>query len=106
MPNGYGVFSGGLVHRWAYEALVAPIPDGLTIDHLCRVRHCVNPAHLEVVTLAENIRRAPHYNSRKTHCKRGHEFTPTNAMVYVRKDGRTQRQCRQCHNALLSRRKD
>lgn len=59
--NGYGRFrhdgrrSGA--HRFAYEAEVGPIPDGLTIDHLCRVRHCVNPAHLEAVTSRENTRR-------------------------------------------------
>lgn len=46
-----------LAHRWAYEHMVAEIPDGLQIDHLCRVRHCVNPYHLEPVTRAENLRR-------------------------------------------------
>lgn len=44
-------------HRWMYEQLVGPIPEGLQIDHLCRVRECVNPAHLEPVTHAENGRR-------------------------------------------------
>src|SRR6266496_2265386 len=44
-------------HRFAYELLIGPIPDGLQIDHLCRVRHCVNPAHLEPVTQRENILR-------------------------------------------------
>ena len=44
-------------HRWAYEFCVGPIPEGLTIDHLCRVRHCMNPDHLEVVTRKENILR-------------------------------------------------
>ena len=45
-------------HRWAYEAVVGPIPDGLVIDHLCGVKRCVNPAHLEPVTNFENLRRA------------------------------------------------
>lgn len=50
-----------LVHRWSYEHLVAPIPRGLQLDHLCRVRHCVNPDHLEPVTAQENRRRQPCY---------------------------------------------
>ena len=45
-------------HRWAYEHYVGPIPSGLQIDHLCRVRHCVNPMHLEPVTASENVRRS------------------------------------------------
>jgi hypothetical protein len=60
--NGYGHIyrEGGplmTAHRLSYEVHVGPIPDGLTIDHLCRVRHCVNPDHLEPVTVAENNRR-------------------------------------------------
>lgn len=61
---GYGLIQEGradqkllYAHRFIYEFCVAPIPDGLVIDHLCRVRHCVNPEHLEVVTLEENSRR-------------------------------------------------
>lgn len=44
-------------HRYAYELVVGPIPDGLTIDHLCRVRACVRPDHLEPVTNRENLLR-------------------------------------------------
>lgn len=64
-------------HRYAYEQLVGPIPEGLTLDHLCRVRLCVNPAHLEPVTLRENVMRGTSVtaiNAKKTHCPRGHEY--------------------------------
>lgn len=77
--HGYGSFWTGTrvtkAHRFAYELRTGPIPDGLQIDHLCRVRRCVNPAHLELVTSAENTRRA---TAVKTHCANGHEFTPEN----------------------------
>lgn len=83
------------IHRWFYERLVGPIPTGLTLDHLCRSRNCVNPAHLEPVTLAMNVSRswktadAPRRNpnAEKTHCPRGHEYT-------VRGDGK--RRCKVC----------
>jgi len=88
-------------HRIAYEALVAPIPAGLVIDHLCRVRHCVNPAHLEAVTNAENIRRGESKppSSRgsgpalKSHCSKGHAFSGDNLRI----NSRGARVCRTCH---------
>ncbi len=77
--EGYAKFkSGGRqtgAHRWAYEHWVGPIPDGLQIDHLCRNRCCVNPAHLEPVTAQENTRRALAFRVPPTHCKWGHELT-------------------------------
>lgn len=85
-------------HRVAYELFVGPIPEGLTLDHLCRVRHCVNPLHLEPVTRGENTRRndsAPSQNARKTHCIRGHALIPEN--LYPRKYGR---QCKLCVREL------
>lgn len=64
-------------HRLVYELLHAKIPDGLFLDHLCRVRHCVNPEHLEPVTKRTNTLRGigfPALNSRKTHCPKGHPY--------------------------------
>jgi len=113
--NGYGschMEGERLAHRWAYKDLIGPIPDGLHIDHLCRVRTCVNPDHLEAVTQAVNNRRADQTAFRtaareaikrnnaarraaalaQTHCKRGHEFTEQNT---IWQKGRT-RVCRAC----------
>lgn len=68
----------GLVHRISYEFYVGPVPSGLELDHLCRVRSCINPNHLEPVTHAENMRRGAFYWTAKTHCIRGHEFIEEN----------------------------
>jgi hypothetical protein len=72
-------------HRLAYELLVAPIAEGLHLDHLCRNPPCCNPAHLEPVTSWENANRGigspPVLNSQKTHCIYGHEFTPANTSI-------------------------
>jgi hypothetical protein len=62
-------------HRFFYEQHVGPIPDGLVIDHLCRVPACVNPAHLEPVTHLENCQRGVQPSSLRTHCVEGHPFT-------------------------------
>lgn len=86
-----------VAHRFAYELLVGPIPPGLQLDHLCRVHRCVNPAHLEPVTNAENQRRGfgpPGMHARATHCKRGHEFTPEN--TYRRPSNPDVRECLTC----------
>jgi len=105
-PKGYGQF--GLdgkmrsVHRLAYEWLVGPIPEEMVLDHLCRVRHCVNPDHLEVVTVRENNLRGftiASQNHSKTHCKRGHPFDKDN--TYQRKDGR---ECQTCKKNLARKR--
>lgn len=78
-------------HRFAYEALVGTIPSGMTIDHLCRVRRCVNPAHLEAVPIAENLRRA---RPILTHCPHGHAYTENNLRSVAEGQGR---KCLTCH---------
>ena len=86
-------------HRIAYELLNSPIPAGKELDHLCRVRRCVNPTHLEPVTHRENMMRSPiaasAKNALKTHCPSGHLYSPEN--TYIRKGkGFTMRMCRTC----------
>lgn len=111
-----GVSSHGYSHFWldgrtvtghwfAYDRLVGPVPAGLQLDHLCRVKRCVNPAHLEAVTAQVNTHRGVHApevaaariarkgNYTKTHCKWGHEFTPENTYIHPT---RGTRHCRVC----------
>lgn len=77
-------------HRRTYEDLVGPVPESMTLDHLCRNRACVNPAHLEPVTLRENLRRAGIVDT--THCSEGHERTEVN--TYHRNGNQYCRPCR------------
>jgi len=88
-PRGYGM---EFAHRVLYEQIRGPIPEGLDIDHLCRVRCCVNPDHLEPVTNAENHRRGIARNAKKTHCPQGHPYD------FTYRNG-NHRICRTCQNA-------
>lgn len=93
-------------HRAVYEHFRGPIPDGLVIDHLCRVHECVNPLHLEPVTQRTNVLRgiAPTAeNAAKTHCKWGHELSGSN--LILRPDGRECRACARRHQAASRARK-
>ena len=98
--DGYGLISVEYdmqrAHRVSYEMAMGPIPGGFDIDHLCRVRSCVNPAHLEPVTRQTNLLRGftiPAYHAQKTHCPRGHPYSGCN--LYIGKDG--SRRCRTCN---------
>jgi hypothetical protein len=90
-----------LAHKWWWEQANGPVPSGLELDHLCRNRACVNLAHLEIVTKAENVRRgiAAAINTAreraKTHCPQGHPYDEANTQV--RPDGR--RGCCACNRA-------
>ena len=98
--RGYARMGGGaLGHRVTYELVVGPIPDGLQIDHLCRVRNCVNPEHLEAVTCRVNLHRGETVtamHAAKTQCVNGHDFTPENTYVW-----RGCRHCRKCRAARM-----
>lgn len=96
--HGYGYHSDGPAripaHRYAYEHLIGPIPEGLVLDHLCRTRACVNPWHLDPVTTLVNNRRTEW--AMKTHCVNGHRLAGENLYLHAI-HGR--RGCRICRSA-------
>lgn len=115
--RGYGQISVNgermLAHRAMYELTVGPIPDGLDLDHTCHTRdlacpggidcmhrRCIEVAHLEPVTGAENSRRGRSFNAAKTRCGAGHPYDEANTYIY---DGR--RYCRACNNRHTANRK-
>lgn len=98
--NGYGQIrldgKMQVAHRIAYELEVGQIPSGMDLDHLCRVRLCVNPAHLEPVSPYENFRRGvsqPASYLKQSHCKRGHLLEGENLAIA---NGGRSRRCRTC----------
>jgi hypothetical protein len=95
LAGGYGRWRRRPVHVRSYERYVNLVPDGAVLDHLCRVRSCCNPKHLEPVTNRENLARGFGWsgrNARKTHFVYGHEFTPQSTYI----DSRGCRKCRPC----------
>ncbi len=105
-PIGYGDFglNGKTVraHRLMYHKYVAPIPENMVVDHMCRNASCVNPDHLRVITHVENtmIGNSPQaLNARKTHCKRGHEFTKENTDIRGAPGINRGRHCLACQKA-------
>jgi hypothetical protein len=107
--KGYATLGHRRASRIAYELFVGPIPTGLTLDHLCHTadrscdtgnacphRRCVNPDHVEPVTSLVNQQRRRFYGSvfRKTHCRRGHEFTDQNTYTFPSTQYRVCKECR------------
>lgn len=89
LMNGYGTFwlngRNCYTHRWAYSQLRAAIPRNMTIDHLCRTRACVNPFHMEIVSMKLNTLRGcgpTAINARKTRCAKGHPYDTANTRFY------------------------
>lgn len=103
--NGYGSFYDGermdSAHAFSYRYHVGPVQAGLDLDHLCRVRCCVNPDHLEPVTRQVNAARGlcGHHMKGKTSCKRGHAFDDVN--TYFNSNGT--RECRTCQRHKMRR---
>lgn len=99
--GGYGKLSingrARTAHQAMYEMFIGPIPGGMQLDHLCRVRRCANPAHLEAVTSQVNTLRGdtiPAAHAHKTHCAKGHAYTSENTYIYPHDGSRACRICR------------
>lgn len=108
--NGYGEVhfekKQRLAHRVVYQLIVGPIPDDLQIDHLCRVRSCVNPSHMELVTQEVNIQRGltGDHQRRKTHCPKGHPYDEANTYIYPSGRRAGWRECKICRTSNMKNR--
>jgi len=112
LPNGYGQMDKKYAHRLSHEFYIGPIPDGFVIDHLCRVRNCVNPQHLQAVTQKVNTSRGSasiavklsnaRRGAERTHCLHGHEFTEENTWTETKRNGNKMRRCKICRKAQAS----
>lgn len=105
--KGYGAFALNnrmvAAHVWLWEQENGPVPNGMELDHLCRVHACVRPIHLEPVTPLENMRRG-NTNMTKTHCKWGHPFDAENT-YHIPSGGRDCRQCRRRRHLMHAQKK-
>ncbi len=107
ISSGYGNFRVGymkknvLAHRFSYEFYNGKIEEPLVIDHLCHKRLCVNPKHLEAVTMKENLKRGfspAAIRSREGYCVMGHEYNNKNTRIYFHPNGKERRRiCRECN---------
>lgn len=99
---GYGLVGREYAHIVAYERDVGPVPEGMELDHVakrgCLYRDCVETAHLEPVTHAENLKRSQKILDQmaRTHCPHGHEYTEENTRRRVTPSGGVKRECRTC----------
>jgi hypothetical protein len=118
-PNGYGQFNEKIgtvkktlyAHRFSYEMKNGHVPEGLELDHHCRMRSCVNPDHLEAVTRYVNVHRSvlppPSRNAMKMFCDQGHRFDHKNTWHEMNKDDSVKgRHCRECHRIREAARRD
>lgn len=109
-PDGYGVVrierKHQMVHKYMWSLENGPVPDGLQLDHLCNNEPCWRQDHLEAVTPRENSLRSnspASHNSRKTHCKHGHELSGENLKQWTSASGNRRRECRDCRRDISAR---
>jgi hypothetical protein len=106
--GGYGRFRAGTrtipAHRYSYTLFKGEIPEGLHLDHLCRVHNCVNPDHLEPVTPKENVFRGNSFaaiNATKEHCPKGHPYDESNTLLCQRPNKDIKRRCKACQSLYM-----